>query len=114
MIATGIQFSVRDFVNAATKELGMEIRWRGAGMSWMKRASTSTANASSPSIRATFCPTEVEALLGDPTKANETLGWTSKTTFDELVAEMIREGLKSAKRDDLVKAHGYKAMDHHE
>ncbi|MFZ4539936.1 GDP-mannose 4,6-dehydratase [Propionivibrio sp.] len=53
-----------------------------------------------------FRPTEVETLLGDPTKAREILGWTPKTTFDELVAEMVREDLKSAERDELVKKHG--------
>ncbi|MDP1653024.1 MAG: GDP-mannose 4,6-dehydratase [Rhodocyclaceae bacterium] len=61
-----------------------------------------------------FRPTEVETLLGDPTKAREKLGWTPKTTFAELVAEMVREDLKSAERDELIKKHGYKAMDYHE
>jgi GDPmannose 4,6-dehydratase len=59
-------------------------------------------------------PTEVETLLGDPTKAKEKLGWTPKITFDELVAEMVREDLKAAERDELVKKHGYTAMDYHE
>jgi hypothetical protein len=61
-----------------------------------------------------FRPTEVETLLGDPAKAKAKLGWTPKITFDELVAEMVREDLKSAERDELVKKHGYKAMDYHE
>jgi GDPmannose 4,6-dehydratase len=61
-----------------------------------------------------FRPTEVETLLGDPTKAKTKLGWTPKTTFDELVAEMVCEDLKSAERDELIKHHGYKAMDYHE
>jgi hypothetical protein len=61
-----------------------------------------------------FRPTEVETLLGDPTKAKEKLGWTPKISFDELVAEMVREDLKSAERDELVKKHGYKTMDYHE
>jgi GDP-D-mannose dehydratase len=61
-----------------------------------------------------FRPTEVETLLGDPAKAKEKLGWTPKTTFDELVAEMVREDLKSAERDELIKHHGYKTMDYHE
>ena len=61
-----------------------------------------------------FRPTEVETLLGDPTKAREKLGWTPKTTFEELVAEMVREDLKAAERDELIKHHGYKAMDYHE
>ena len=61
-----------------------------------------------------FRPTEVETLLGDPTKAKEKLGWVPKTTFDELVAEMVREDLKSAERDELVKRHGFAAYDYHE
>jgi GDPmannose 4,6-dehydratase len=61
-----------------------------------------------------YRPTEVETLLGDPTKARERLGWTPTTTFSELVAEMMREDLKGARRDDLVKQHGYEAYDHHE
>jgi len=59
-------------------------------------------------------PTEVETLLGDPSKAKSKLGWTPKITFAELVAEMVREDLKAAERDELVKKHGYKAMDYHE
>jgi GDPmannose 4,6-dehydratase len=61
-----------------------------------------------------FRPTEVETLLGDPSKAKNKLGWTPKISFDELVAEMVREDLKAAERDELVKKHGYKAMDYHE
>ena len=57
---------------------------------------------------------EVETLLGDPSKAKDKLGWTPKISFDELVAEMVREDLKAAERDELVKKHGYKAMDYHE
>jgi GDPmannose 4,6-dehydratase len=56
----------------------------------------------------------VETLLGDPTKAREKLGWTPKISFKELVAEMVREDLKSAERDELVKKHGYQAFDYHE
>jgi GDPmannose 4,6-dehydratase len=61
-----------------------------------------------------FRPTEVETLLGDPTKARERLGWTPKIRFDELVSEMVREDLKSAERDELVKKHGYTAFDYNE
>lgn len=61
-----------------------------------------------------FRPTEVETLLGDATKAREKLGWTPQTTFAELVAEMMREDLKAAERDELIKKHGFKAMDRHE
>jgi len=107
-----VQYSVRDFVNAAAKELGIEIRWQGKGVEEKGYdAHDRCIVAVDPRY---FRPTEVETLLGDPTKANEKLGWMPKTTFDELVAEMVREDLKSAERDELVKHHGYKAMDYHE
>lgn len=61
-----------------------------------------------------FRPTEVETLLGDATKAREKLGWTPKVSFRELIAEMVREDLKTAERDELVKRHGYSAYDYHE
>ena len=112
VIATGVQYSVRDFVNAAAKELGIEIRWQGKGVEEKGYdAHDRCIVAVDPRY---FRPTEVETLLGDPTKANEKLGWMPKTTFDELVAEMVREDLKSAERDELVKHHGYKAMDYQE
>ncbi len=112
VIATGVQYSVRDFVNAAAKELGMEIRWEGNGAH--ERGYDSHGNCIVAVDPRYFRPTEVETLLGDPTKAKKILGWTPKTTFDELVAEMVREDLKSAERDELIKHHGYKAMDYHE
>jgi len=112
VIATGVQYSVRDFVNAAAKELGMEIRWEGNGVD--EKGYDSHGKCTVAVDRRYFRPTEVETLLGDPTKAKEKLGWTPKTTFDELVAEMVREDLKSAERDELNKHHGYKAMDYHE
>jgi GDPmannose 4,6-dehydratase len=112
VIATGVQYSVRDFVNAAAKELGMEICWEGQGVA------EKGCNAAGKVIVAVdpryFRPTEVETLLGDPSKAKAKLGWTPKITFDELVAEMVREDLKSAERDELIKKHGYKAMDYNE
>ena len=61
-----------------------------------------------------FRPTEVETLLGDPTKAHQKLGWKPKITFHELVAEMVREDLKGAERDELVKKHGFAAYDYNE
>jgi GDPmannose 4,6-dehydratase len=111
VIATGVQYSVRDFVNAAAKELEMEITWQGTGIAekgyWQGKCIVQVDQRY-------FRPTEVETLLGDPTKAKEKLGWTPKITFHELVAEMVREDYKSAKRDELVKEHGYQAMDYHE
>jgi GDPmannose 4,6-dehydratase len=118
VIATGVQYSVRDFVDAAAKELGMEIRWEGEGVDekgyWANKPGGA---ASSPVVMVDpryFRPTEVETLLGDPSKAKAKLGWVPKTTFQELVSEMVREDLKSAERDELVKKHGYSAYDYHE
>ena len=119
VIATGVQYSVRDFVNAAAKELGMQIRWEGQGVDEKGYLVGAGLPAKTPSpIVAVdpryFRPTEVETLLGDPSKAKNKLGWTPRITFAELVAEMVREDLKAAERDELVKKHGYKAMDYHE
>ncbi len=112
VIATGVQYSVRDFVDAAAKELGMAIRWEGRGIDEKGfDAHGKCIVAVDPRY---FRPTEVETLLGDAGKARQKLGWTPKITFDELVAEMVREDLKAAERDELVKKHGYKAMDYHE
>ncbi|CAB3880731.1 GDP-mannose 4,6-dehydratase [Achromobacter dolens] len=112
VIATGVQFSVRDFVDAAAKELGMKITWEGEGVDEKGR------NEEGKVIVAVdpryFRPTEVETLLGDPTKAREKLGWTPKITFEQLVAEMASEDLRLAQRDELVKQHGFTAMNYHE
>ena len=112
VIATGIQYSVRDFVNAAATELGMQIRWEGQGVD--EKGYNATGKCIVQVDPRYFRPTEVETLLGDPTKAKNKLGWTPKITFDELVAEMVREDLKSAERDELIKHHGFKVMDYHE
>jgi GDPmannose 4,6-dehydratase len=112
VIATGVQYSVRDFVNAAAKELNIEINWQGEGVNEMGTDENGKVIVKvDPRY---FRPTEVETLLGDPTKAKEKLGWTPKTSFQELVAEMVREDLKSAERDELVKENGYSAYDYHE
>lgn len=112
VIATGVQYSVRDFINAAAKELGMQILWEGEGVDEKGYdADGKCIVAVDPRY---FRPTEVETLLGDPTKAKEKLGWTPRITFEELVAEMVREDLKSAERDELIKRYGYKSMDYHE
>jgi GDPmannose 4,6-dehydratase len=112
VIATGVQYSVRDFVNAAANELGLAIRWEGSGVDEKGYDSNGKCIVSVDPLY--FRPTEVETLLGDPTKARVKLGWTPKVTFDELVSEMVREDLKSAERDELVKKHGYHAFDYHE
>jgi GDPmannose 4,6-dehydratase len=112
VIATGIQYSVRQFVDAAAHELGMQIRWSGEGVE-----ETGTDQQGHVIIRVDpryFRPTEVETLLGDATKAKEKLGWVPRTGFQELVAEMVREDLKSAERDELVKRHGFSTYEYHE
>ena len=112
VIATGVQYSVRDFVNAAAAEIGMSVTWRGTGVD--EKAYDAQGKCIVQVDPRYFRPTEVETLLGDATKAREKLGWTPKTTFAELVAEMVREDLQSAERDELIKQHGYKTMDRHE
>ncbi|MDY0384751.1 GDP-mannose 4,6-dehydratase [Trichlorobacter sp.] len=112
VIATGHQHSVRDFINAAADELGMKVSWQGNGLD-----ETGCDQSGKVIVRVDpryFRPTEVETLLGDPTKAREKLGWTPKISFKELVAEMVREDLKAAERDELVKKHGYQAFDYNE
>ncbi len=118
VIATGVQYSVRDFVDAAARELKMEIRWENQGVNekgyWVNRGA---GNPDIPIVEVDpryFRPTEVETLLGDPSKAKEKLGWQPRTAFAELVAEMVREDLNSAKRDELVKHHGFNAFNYHE
>lgn len=112
VIATGEQYSVRDFVNAAAAELGMKLRWEGSDVNERGYDEKGVCRvAVDPRY---FRPTEVETLLGDPTKAKEKLGWTPSTSFADLVSEMVREDLKSAQRDELIKKHGYRAMDYKE
>jgi GDPmannose 4,6-dehydratase len=112
VIATGFQQSVRDFVNAAAAELALTIRWEGVGVD--EKGYDEKNNCIVAVDPRYFRPTEVETLLGDPSKAKNKLGWVPKVTFKELVAEMVREDLKAAERDELVKRHGYSAFDYHE
>ncbi len=112
VIATGVQYSVREFVDAAAAELGIKVEWRGVGVD--EKGYDSEGKLIVAVDPRYFRPTEVETLLGDPSKAKQKLGWSPKTTFHELVAEMVREDLKSAERDELVKKHGFSAYDYHE
>ncbi|MDY0301864.1 MAG: GDP-mannose 4,6-dehydratase [Trichlorobacter sp.] len=112
VVATGIQHSVRDFVNAAAEELDINITWQGKGADETgKDSNNNTIVQVDPRY---FRPTEVETLLGDPSKARQKLGWEPKTSFRELVKEMVQEDLKAAKRDELVKSHGFRAFDYNE
>ena len=112
VIATGEQHSVREFVDEAARHVGITVKWRGEGKNEKGVDEKGrTIVAVDPRY---FRPTEVETLLGDATKAREKLGWTPKVRFKELVAEMMREDLKAAERDELVKKHGFAAYDYHE
>jgi GDPmannose 4,6-dehydratase len=110
VIATGEQHSVRDFVDAAASELSINIRWEGKGLE-EKGINENTGKVIVAVDPAYFRPTEVETLLGDPTKAKEKLGWRPRTTFKELVAEMAATDLEEAKRDHLCKQKGFKVYD---
>ena len=112
VIASGEQHSVREFVNHAAQELDIDIEWSGSDVDEVgKDKSGNTIVKVDPRY---FRPTEVESLLGDPTKAKEKLGWSCKTSFAELVSEMVKEDLALAERDAMVKEKGYKAFDYKE
>jgi len=112
-ISTGVQYSVRDFVEAACREVGIGLRWEGEGIE-EKGIDTHSGKVLVEVDKRYFRPTEVETLLGDSTKAREKLGWVPEITLDEMVAEMVREDLKIAERDELCKREGYQTFDYHE
>lgn len=112
-IATGVQCSVRDFVSAACAEVGIELDWQGEGVD-EKGIDRKSGNVLVEVDPRYFRPTEVETLLGDPSKAKEKLGWVPEITFDEMVAEMVREDIKIAERDELCRREGFKTFDYNE
>ena len=112
-ISTGVQYSVRDFVNIAAKELDIELKWDGRGVN----ETGVDINTGKTIVRVDsryFRPTEVETLLGDSTKAREKLGWTPKISFEELVKEMVTCDLNDAKKDDLCNKEGFSTYNHQE
>ena len=112
VIASGVQYSVRDFVNAASDALRITIRWEGSGVDEKGYAADGRCIvAVNPRY---FRPTEVEMLLGDPAKAKQKLGWSPKTSFHEMVAEMIEEDVKTAQRDELCRVNGFNTFDYNE
>ncbi len=113
VIATGKQYSVRQFVTTAARELGMEISWKGEGVEEKGYDARSGRCIVAVDPRY-FRPTEVETLLGDPSKAREKLGWEPRTSFEDMVAEMVREDLAAAERDHLCKSAGYRVFDYNE
>jgi GDPmannose 4,6-dehydratase len=100
-------------VDSAFKEVGIAIRWEGEGINEKGLDATSGAVLVEVDPRY-FRPTEVETLLGDSSKAREKLGWTPEITLAEMVAEMVREDLKIAERDELCKREGFQTFDYNE
>ena len=109
VIATGRQHSVREFVTLAARELGLFLNWEGHGEH--ERGVDQHGRCIVRVDPRYFRPTEVDALQGDASKARTKLGWTARTGFAELVGEMVREDLRAAERDALVKRHGFAAYD---
>ncbi|MCE5286411.1 MAG: GDP-mannose 4,6-dehydratase [Pelosinus sp.] len=113
VIATGQTTKVRDFVEAAFKEIGVEMLWQGSGVE-EKGLDKATGKVLVEVDPRYFRPTEVELLLGDPSKAKAKLGWEPKTTLAELVAMMVQEDLKSAERDVLCEENGFEVRQYNE
>ncbi len=126
VIATGVQFSVREFVERAASELGITLAFEGEGEAEVARVVSTAPIAGGPKARcrpgdvivrvdpAHYRPTEVQTLLGDASKAREKLGWTPATSFASLVKEMIESDYAVARRDSMVRHAGFKAYDHQE
>jgi len=120
VIATGQQHSVREFVERAFGEVGIEIQWRGRGVKEVGVAKSPIGKGSKKGRVVVavdpryFRPTEVEALLGDPSKARSKLGWRPRISFAQMVAEMVKEDLSLAERDLLMQRHGFETPVFHE
>jgi GDPmannose 4,6-dehydratase len=113
VVATGQTHKVRDFVEAALREVDIEIEWQGSGVN-EKGFDKATGKVLVEVDQHYFRPTEVDLLLGDPTKAQEKLGWQPKTTLGELVSMMVQEDLKSATRDVLCEKNGFEVRQYNE
>jgi GDPmannose 4,6-dehydratase len=115
VIATGVQYSVRDFISWTAAELGLEVEFGGQGIDEVGRVASITGDKA-PALSVGdvivrinpryFRPAEVDTLLGDPTKAREKLGWVPEITAQEMCAEMVQEDHKAARRNALLKEHG--------
>jgi GDPmannose 4,6-dehydratase len=120
VIATGETHSVREFIEVAFKEAGMAIEWMGKGIDEKGIiVSTDVPHISKGNVvveidKRYFRPTEVDLLLGDPSKAKKQLGWKPKVTFHELVRLMVKADIEEAKKDLLCRREGFKAFNYHE
>ncbi len=112
-IATGEQYSVRDFVNAACQQLQIDICWEGQGLE-EKGFDVQTGKMIVAVDPRYFRPTEVETLLGDASKAREQLGWVPKISFNELVKEMVNSDFRDAQKDELCRKEGFETFSFHE
>ncbi len=113
VIATGLEYSVRDFINISYEYLGKKVNWEGSGVN--EKGFDSDTNALIVAVDPRyFRPTEVDALLGDPSKAKQKLGWSPKISLEDMVNEMMESDINIAKRDSLIKKHGFKAPDFNE
>jgi len=111
VIATGEQFTVREFVSAAAKEIGIDLTWRGGGLE--EKAFTADGRCVVAVDPGYIRPAEVDSLVGDATKARLKLGWKPKVSFRQMVAEMVESDLKAAERDRIVHENGYRVYSHH-
>ena len=107
VIATGQQYSVREFVDRCARLLDLDLAWQGSGID--EKGVDKAGNVIVAVDPRYFRPTEVESLVGDASKARLELGWTPRTSFDSLVREMVESDLKAAERDALVRRHGFHA-----
>ena len=122
VIATGVQYSVRQFVEMAAKELGIRLRFHGEGTA--ETATVESVAGDRAQVKPGqvvvrvdpryYRPTEVETLLGDPSKAKAKLGWAPRISLPELVREMVASDYETARRDSLVKSAGFQAYDYNE
>ena len=119
VIATGVQYSVREFINKTVAQLGVELAWEGEAVDEIGRVAAITGDKA-PGLKVGdvivkidpryFRPTEVETLLGNPAKAKEKLGWTPKITLDEMIIEMVAYDLDQARQHALLKSNGYNVV----
>ena len=113
VVATGKQVSVREFVEMAFREIGVQLEWRGAGVE-EEGLDVKTGAVRVGIDPRYFRPTEVEALLGDPSKAEEKLGWTACTSLSVMVKEMVADDLNGAEKDEMLRREGFQTFDYYE